>query len=152
MGNLSFYDILSNKRIFFRIPNDGLNFIEYRITDPPLRYPRTALSRVCMLRPVINDMNILVSNRMQTHWSNFYRKYQLPLFKMHYAARDMHMFHASSWLDLCDYYNDVIMSTMASQITSLTIVYSTVCSGADQRKLQSRLQISFMIASVALEQ
>ena len=31
-------------------------------------------------------------------------------------------------------YNDVIMDTMASQITSLTIVYSTVYSDADQRK------------------
>ena len=28
--------------------------------------------------------------------------------------------------------NDVIMSAIASQITSLTIVYSTVYSGADQ--------------------
>ena len=32
------------------------------------------------------------------------------------------------------HYGDVIMSAMASQITSLTIVYSTVYSGADQRK------------------
>ena len=31
-------------------------------------------------------------------------------------------------------YSDVIMGTMASQITSLTIVYWTVYSGADQRK------------------
>ena len=31
-------------------------------------------------------------------------------------------------------YSDAIMSTIASQITSLTIVYSTVYSGADQRK------------------
>ena len=30
--------------------------------------------------------------------------------------------------------NDVIMSVMASQITSLAIVYSTIYSGADQRK------------------
>ena len=30
------------------------------------------------------------------------------------------------------HYNDAIMSTMASQIISLTIVYSTVYSGADQ--------------------
>ena len=36
------------------------------------------------------------------------------------------------------HFNDVIMGTMASQITSLTIVvYSTVYSGADQRKYQS---------------
>ena len=33
------------------------------------------------------------------------------------------------------HYCDVIMSVMASQITSLKIVYSTVYSGADQRKL-----------------
>ena len=31
-------------------------------------------------------------------------------------------------------YNDVTMSSIASQITSLTIVYSTVYSDADQRK------------------
>ena len=35
------------------------------------------------------------------------------------------------------HYNDVIMSAMASQITSLTIEYSTVYSGADKRKHQS---------------
>ena len=36
-------------------------------------------------------------------------------------------------LNLCIHYNDVRMRAMASQITSLTIVYSTVHSGADQR-------------------
>ena len=36
------------------------------------------------------------------------------------------------------HYNDVIMSAMASQIISLTIVYSTVYSGADQRKQAPR--------------
>ena len=35
------------------------------------------------------------------------------------------------------YYNDVIMGVIASQITSLAIVYSTVYSGQDQRKHQS---------------
>ena len=35
------------------------------------------------------------------------------------------------------HYNDVIMSAVASQITSLTIVYSIVYSDADQRKHQS---------------
>ena len=33
-----------------------------------------------------------------------------------------------------NHYNDVIMGAVASQMTSLTIVYSTVYSGADQRK------------------
>ena len=35
------------------------------------------------------------------------------------------------------HYIDVIMTTMASQITSLTVVYSTVYSDADQRKHQT---------------
>ena len=35
------------------------------------------------------------------------------------------------------HYTDVIMTTMASQITSLTVVYSIVYSGGDQRKHQS---------------
>ena len=35
------------------------------------------------------------------------------------------------------HYNDVIMSTMAAQTTSLTIVYSTVYSGAERRIHQS---------------
>ena len=34
-------------------------------------------------------------------------------------------------------YSDVIMGTIATQITGFSIVYSTVCSGADQRKHQS---------------
>ena len=42
------------------------------------------------------------------------------------------------------YYNDVIMSAMASQITSLTIVYSIVYSGADQRKHQSSASLAFV--------
>ena len=36
------------------------------------------------------------------------------------------------------------MSAMASQITSLTIVYSAVYSGADQRKPQSSASLAFV--------
>ena len=43
-----------------------------------------------------------------------------------------------------EHYNDVIMSAMASQITSLTIVCSTVYSGADQRKHQSSASLAFV--------
>ena len=42
------------------------------------------------------------------------------------------------------HYNDVIMSAMPSQITSLPIVYSTVYSGADQRKHQSSVSLAFV--------
>ena len=40
--------------------------------------------------------------------------------------------------------NDVVMSVMASQITSVSIVYLTVCSGADQRKHQSSASLAFV--------
>ena len=41
-------------------------------------------------------------------------------------------------------YNDVIMGTIASQITSLTIVYSIVYLDADQRKHQSSASLAFV--------
>ena len=37
----------------------------------------------------------------------------------------------------CHHYSDVIIGLMASYITGVTIVYSTVCSDADQRKRKS---------------
>ena len=49
----------------------------------------------------------------------------------HYCSGDYH-------------YDDVTMSLMASQITSLTILYSTVYSGADQRKHQSSASLVFV--------
>ena len=42
------------------------------------------------------------------------------------------------------HYNDVTMDSLASQITSLTIVYSAVYSGADQRKHQSSASRAFV--------
>ena len=40
------------------------------------------------------------------------------------------------------HYNDVIMGAMVSQITSITIVYTTVYSGTDQRKHQSSASLA----------
>ena len=41
------------------------------------------------------------------------------------------------------HYSDIIMGMMASQITSLTIVYSTIDSGTDERKDQSCTSLAF---------
>ena len=49
------------------------------------------------------------------------------------------------------YYSDVITGAMASQITSLTIVYSTVYSDADQRKHQSSASLAF-VREIAVDQ
>ena len=43
-----------------------------------------------------------------------------------------------------EHYNGVIMGAIASQITSLTIVYSIVYSDADQRKHQSSASLAFV--------
>ena len=43
-----------------------------------------------------------------------------------------------------NHYTGVIMGAMASQITSLTSVYSTVYSGADQRKYQRSTPLAFV--------
>ena len=42
------------------------------------------------------------------------------------------------------HYDDVIMTTLASQITSLTVVYSIAYSGVDQRKHQSSASLAFV--------
>ena len=42
------------------------------------------------------------------------------------------------------HYSDVITSAMASQITGVSIVYSIVCSGADQRKHQCSASLTFV--------
>ena len=53
----------------------------------------------------------------------------------------------SEWIRFCIpkvHYDDVIMGVIASQITSLTIVYSTVYSRADQSKHQSSASLAFV--------
>ena len=45
---------------------------------------------------------------------------------------------------ICIHYSYVIMSVMASQITSLMTVYSTIYSGSDQRKHQSSASLAFV--------
>ena len=55
----------------------------------------------------------------------------------------MHM--VSFWFVLLWFqYSDIIMSMMASQITCVSIVYSTICSGTDQRKHQSLASLAFV--------
>ena len=51
--------------------------------------------------------------------------------------------HSASEVSLM-HYDDVIMDSIASQTTSLTIVYSTVLSGADQSKHQSSASLAFV--------
>ena len=58
----------------------------------------------------------------------------LPYFPEIFSPRQ-----SKGWIN-----SDVIIGAMASQIISLTIVYSTVYSGADQRKHQNSASLAFV--------
>ena len=57
---------------------------------------------------------------------------------LHYSRSTPYLI---SWLR---HYDDVIMTMLASQITSLTVVYSIVYSGVNQRKHQSSASLAFV--------
>ena len=61
-----------------------------------------------------------------------------------YVLRNLKVYCPSLIRSHCD---DVIMGAIASQITSLTIVYSTVYSGADQSKYQSSASLALMASN-----
>ena len=87
---------------------------------------------------------------MSSLWLCFHVK-QYLLSKRHNSAssitletetlgfRNEHHSFNTTW-----HYGDVMMRVMASQITSLTIVYSTVYSCVDQRKHQSSASLAFV--------
>ena len=76
-------------------------------------------------------------------------RHYLPFFHrmFHIVCRGIPARNKSGWsTPSCEqiHYYDVIMGTIASQITSLTIVYSGVYSDADQSKHQSSASLDFM--------
>ena len=72
------------------------------------------------------------------------------IYEHEYAGHPTNLAHDSNFMSFCcgsvlvNHYDDVIMSEIASQITSLTIVYSTVHLGADQSKHQSSASLAFV--------
>ena len=65
------------------------------------------------------------------------------IIKSHFRCKLWTRF-AVGWVVWVYHYTDVIMGTIASHITSLTIVYSTVYSDADHRKHQNSALQAFL--------
>ena len=82
--------------------------------------------------------NLLISNNLDQIW--FWKKIPITFSQ----GCTIHIPGKNIAVVLRKHPNDVIMSAMASQITSLTIVYSTLYSGADQRKHQSSAPLAFV--------
>ena len=73
--------------------------------------------------------------------------YKLNSYKFKNTTLGVRMWYASFHCaedPISSHYNDVIMDAIASQITSLAIVYSTVYSDADQRKHQRSASLAFV--------
>ena len=80
-----------------------------------------------------------------THTHTLHSKYPNSLdLQYSHARRDVHSPFRFFRPTRQDHYNDVIMGAIASQITSLTIVFSIVYSDADQRKHQSSASLAFV--------
>ena len=96
-------------------------------------------------RPVTRNFDIFFDLRLNKRlskqtWGWWFETPSQPLW------RHSNVFISSSVTSMvmtfhCD---DVVMGAMASQITSLTIVYSIVYSGTDQRKHQSSASLAFV--------
>ena len=80
--------------------------------------------------PVLDMYRIPV--RSPIRWVNFWIKFDWGCIRLHWR------------IVLSLHYDDAIMGAIASQITSLTIVYSTVYLDADQRKHQSSAALAFV--------
>ena len=90
--------------------------------------------------PYNGEMSQLIESRIE--WLSFFRRHIQILT---WVARRLKS-PATVWVffQLVQHYTDVIMSEVASQITSLASVYSTVKLGVDQRKHQSSASLAFV--------
>ena len=85
-----------------------------------------------------------------SHWTNNWsvrdlRSHVVMLMWCHCNMKFYeNLFHTTSLSDLPPHYSDVMTGAMVYQITSLTIVYSGVYSGADKKKHQSSASLAFV--------
>ena len=101
----------------------GLNVFKQRYGRCIRKWKYVISHKWCLMHDTRNMVNIYL-------WIPSFLVFRFP-FQRQFYHRNSH-------------YCDVIMGTMASQITSLTMVYSTMYSGADQREHQSSASLAFV--------
>ena len=125
--------------------------IPHRLSYPQaLHLPshaRHSLGRcdACDLTLTLRDVYLIQRWKCKSSWFKIsFTKFKISWFEISFTSA----FKSSQETDvekpLCYHYSDFIMIPMASQITSLAIVYSTVYSGASQRKYQSAASLAFI--------
>ena len=106
----------------------------------------------------VASMMELLYRTLENELGAFYILFPSIYFPVYYRLIKMYVNLRSqsflNWFNLVDcsqvildifHYSDVIMSPVVSQINGVSIVYSTVCSGADQRKHQSSASLVFVM-------
>ena len=95
-----------------------------------------------------------IEKEMSSFWRNLRHKLHCQLLYWQLPVQPITFFF-SKWRYFCFgalcqmlqcgiHYNDVIMGVIASQITSLTIIFSTIYLNTDQRKHQSSASLAFV--------
>ena len=115
-----------------------------RILNAKMRRKPKKFSRICLFLKTLKTLTQRYNNarnssildgtyhvllKLCVNWNTYYhqRFYKCLLI-------DISSTHITRFQMKCIHYNDVIISAIASQITSLTIVYLTVYSDADKKK------------------
>ena len=116
--------------------------------NTPIHFVPTTDGYSSLLLFAVDQPIVVLWRHIITHCDvNFDRLYSRCFYllacKM-YCYLHCHYFTPVAPVSMDIHYSDVIMGTMASQIISPSIVYSTVYSGADQRKHQSSVSLAFV--------
>ena len=119
-------------QVLYKIWLNGKCIVSHRFYDTWKHNEMAAISRQHLKKCLLE-------------WTHF-NLILIPLKLVPKVLTDSKSVSTRKWLSgkLATYYCDVIMGMNASQITSLTVVYSTLYSGADQRKHKSSASLAFV--------
>ena len=109
----------------------------FNIKTTSCQYRKSHCGDKAILRPSYFHNGISYTGKMS---SLYWIKALVVMFPNMYIHYRLHSISENKY----SHYNDVIMTTVASQITGLTFVYSTVYSDTDQRKHQSSASLAFV--------
>ena len=152
-ASLSYISKSTTSRFFFFSLGRIFAKSKYELIDihPCVKYQYQSWVDHFFYRNSISDLFRKVANRMYTVTASSFVYLVLWcgteciwLKKTCYISINWQCMHVVRNNNVNDHYNDVIMGAIASQITSLTIVFSIVYSDADERKYQSSVSLAFV--------
>ena len=128
--------IFIQENAFENVLRNGVHFVSTSMFWPS-QFPYTNYRLyIDFYRDVMGDMRITAPEPVDYTWNGHYKDNREP----YRIATETD----AAYTDCANHFDDVVMGAMASQITIITIVYSIVYSGTDQRKYQSSVSLAFV--------